>query len=461
MEMDVLNIQKVIWRWKWLIIVPVLITLAALLVQMMLDQPTFTADVTFQVTTPDREDVSITGSRAWTSDRDEITIVTNNFLEIATYAEAKRRTQESLSIEEDYSITVDADTGSDLITLSIEASTPELAAKIANEHAIHAVDLFGEIRSAPSTEALQFFGSELQEAEDALSVAEAELIAFQQQNNIVNLPSEIALQEQLLTELEASRDRVVIDSISQAYGVNSGAIFTDVGYEIELLKIDLDIKQTEVDQLKLERDSTLAQSAIVAVPSATTGGTATTTPALPSQTATAVSRLNTQILEAEQELGGLRLDLLALEKSRIEETRDIEQEVTLDQDALVNQINALVNKQRERLNEVSVLEPQYNELVDSVNTLRDYRNQLATLMEETELQRTFSQLVTFLQVIEPAEIPSDSEGSSARTLIMGLIGSLGLGILFAFFSDYLFGNQDEEMATPVGPVAAASTRTSD
>lgn len=460
--MDVLNIQKVIWRWKWLIIVPVLITLAALLVQMMLDQPTFTADVTFQVTTPDREDVSITGNRAWTSDRDEITIATNNFLEIATYAEAKRRTQESLSLEEDYSISVDADTGSDLITLQIEASTPELAAKIANEHAIHAVDLFGEIRAAPSTEALKFFGAELQKAEDLLTAAEAELIAFQQENKIVNLPSEVALQEQLLTELEASRDRVVIDSISQAYGVNSGAIFTDVGYQIELLKIDLEIQQTEVDQLKLERDSTLAQSAIVAVPSTTTGGTATSTPALPSQTATAVSRLNTQILEAEQELGGLRLELLALEKARIEENRNVEPaEVSLDQDALVNQINVLVSQQRERLNEVSILEPQYNELVDSVNTLRDSRNQLATLMEETELQRTFSQLVTFLQVIEPAEAPSDSEGSSARTLIMGLIGSLGLGILFAFFSDYLFGSQEDDMTTPVGPVAAASTRSTE
>jgi uncharacterized protein involved in exopolysaccharide biosynthesis len=44
----------------------------------------------------------------------------------------------------------------------------------------------------------------------------------------------------------------------------------------------------------------------------------------------------------------------------------------------------------------------------------------------------------FLQVIQPAIVPTMPEDNTIRKIILGGIGSLGLAILLAFFLDYVF-----------------------
>lgn len=339
--MEVVNILKVMWRWMWLIILIVATTVGLLYWTAKSNIVRYSSEVVLVVSTPDREDVSAMDDYTFTSDRDEITVAINKFVQIAEYPEIRTRTLLELDTVEDYGLQVGSELGADFITLTVSASTPELAAAIANAHAANAIEYFGEIRALPAAQAQGFFEAEIAVAEDNLNTAEAALNDFKMQNNIVSFEQELELQYSVLEQLEVSRAQL---GVALATGGQGRAMQTSAG---------------RVDPMPV----TQADAASV---------------------------------------------------------------------------DSLIEAQRQVVNRFVVLEPQYTALEAAVERARDQYNSLLSLNNDAELRGAFSSQSMFLQVVQPAVVPTMPEDDTISKLILGGLGSLGLAILLAFFLDYVF-----------------------
>jgi uncharacterized protein involved in exopolysaccharide biosynthesis len=210
MDMELVNLVKIILRWSWLIILIVVATVALLYWNLGSSVLGYRAEVILLISTPDREDVSALDDYTFTSDRDEVTIAINKFVDMAQYSEVRRRTLRELGIEENYGLTVDAELGADFIHLSVTASSPELAAQIANTHAAKAIDYFGEVRALPSNQANDYFEVEVAIAASNVQDAETALNTFKTEHGLASLEEEIALQYNILEQLEISRAQLLV-----------------------------------------------------------------------------------------------------------------------------------------------------------------------------------------------------------------------------------------------------------
>ena len=210
-DIEVVDLIKVVWRWLWLIIIAVVITVGILYFQTD-TVPVYSAEVVLFVSTPDREDVAATDEYTFTNDRDLIATAINSFVEIAQYQDVKERTQNELSIAEDYQISVDAELGADFIYVSTLHESPELAQQIADAHAENAIEYYGELRALPSSQALQFFNQELADAQQELIDAQNALTSFHTTHNIIALDRELAIQEAVLEGLELSYSELLLQN---------------------------------------------------------------------------------------------------------------------------------------------------------------------------------------------------------------------------------------------------------
>lgn len=454
MEMELVGILKVLWRWKWLIIGLVAITGIGLFTLTRNSDPLYSAYTTLQITTPDREDVAVVDAYAYTSDRDEITIAINNFLEVAAYEEVRRRTLEQLGLEEEYDLTVEAELGADLIYIEVAASSPQLAADIANVHTAEAVNYFGELRAGPSQRALDHFSTQLAIAEEEVRAAEAALIAFQQEHGISSLQEELRLQQLLLTQLEEAREQFLLDTIT-AESETAQAI---LDRELQLLDLEAQIKQQEVAQLQLQleaanRDLLTAEANSAEAEAATFTGTAVeeeeeTEPTdIETLTAT-ISDYEAQIFETEQAINELNLARLELERTQLSEN---DPTTAVDDTATLTRLDNLIDQQRQQLANVALLEPEHNLLQKEIQRTREKYELLAEKYTETDLRQAFASEAMFIQTMNQASPPDTEQDNSTRLILFGIIGSLGLGVLLAFLLDYLIPKRPTSASTATSP----------
>lgn len=208
-DIEFVDVVKILWRWLWLIITVVAVTVGFLYFRAISTEELYRADVTILVSTPDREDVTATDEYTFTNDRDLIVSTINSFVEIAQYSEVKERTRSALNITDNYDVEVDAQLGSDFVHVSVFHAVPELAQQIANRHAENAIAYFGELRALPATQARQFFSDELVTAQQDLIDAQNALADFHIEHNIISLDSETDIQESVLEQLELERAELV------------------------------------------------------------------------------------------------------------------------------------------------------------------------------------------------------------------------------------------------------------
>ncbi len=334
--MELVDVLKVIWRWLWLIILIVATTCILVYLNPTFGIVDYRADVVLLVSTPDREDVSVLNDYVFTSDRDEVTIAINKFIEVAQYPEVRTRTLIELDIVENYGLQVDADLGADFVHVTVSASTPELAAEIANAHAANAIEYFGEIRALPANQAQTYFEAEISLAEQAVQDAVAALNTFQTEHNIVSFESELELQYTVLEQLEVSRAQLL------TYQATGGRANTLDGIE--------PIAVTESD---------------------------------------------------------------------------------------ITSIDTLIDSQREVLANLAALEPPYDALQAEVERTRDLYDTLTSQGADVAMRGSFSSQAMFIQVIQPANLPTSPEDDTINTLSLAAVGSLGFAVLLAFFLDYI------------------------
>lgn len=433
--MELRGLLKVIGRWLWLIIGLVVITLLALYGSARNDVPLYTANTSLQISTPDREDVAVIDAYAFTSDRDEITVVINNFLQIAKYDQVKEQTQATLGTDEEYTLSVSAELGADLVNISVGATTPQLAQEIATLHTRNAITYFGELRSLPLSQALEYFSEQLTTAETEVQKAEEALIGFQLDNGIVSLENEMELQQRLLEQLEEQRETLILDDL----GTDTASNSQNAAIDLQLLELDLQIQRHELEKIQLQRDA-------VAAGIAATGAITTTEQTTELDTAgqsneAIASQYNQQIKTIEDTINQLNAERVDLEKAQLAGQRDqINQNNSTTADRLTR-INKLIEGQRAQLTSMALLEPQYTLLQADVASARERYDLLSKKYTETDLKRSFASQAMFIQVIKPPQLPGAAKNDIKVNLLLGTAASLGAGILLAFLLDYLFAGQ--------------------
>jgi capsular polysaccharide biosynthesis protein len=214
MEMEFINILRVIWHWRSLIISMVVVAAVALVVRMRVVDPEYEAGVMIQLTTPQIEDVELFERYRYVEVRDQVSVARNNLTQVILSQEIYNQTINHLDLTQEqlpYEVEVNPIRDSDFINVIVKSENPDLAAEIANVHVSGAIDYYGELRAKPASGEKDLIYSQLQMAEEDYRSAEEEFNDYKSQNNIHSLESEIYILENFLEQLKFERDREIFD----------------------------------------------------------------------------------------------------------------------------------------------------------------------------------------------------------------------------------------------------------
>jgi uncharacterized protein involved in exopolysaccharide biosynthesis len=233
---DLRTIVAAIKRRAWLVAVVVMVTVIALVVNRFVEAPTFVSSVKVQFTAPPQQDVSLFDTYRSSNARDETAIARNNFAELVQSSEVGARTARVLGLRgADAAYDVKAALGreSDFLTISVEAGTPEAAARIVNTHVDEGIKYYGEVRAKPSLAVQNALAEQVKAAGENAQRAEAALTDFQRQNGIGDLDNELEIYQNTIQELRVERTR-------RTAAANTPATLRDVEGTLEQMTRDRD-----------------------------------------------------------------------------------------------------------------------------------------------------------------------------------------------------------------------------
>jgi uncharacterized protein involved in exopolysaccharide biosynthesis len=213
--MELIDLLRIIRRWLWLIVTVVVLTELALWLGMRSAEPVYTATLSLQISTPQREEVAAYDEYRSISLRDEITVATNNFVELLRSDEIRQRTISQLALDDKdglYTIAAEQVRDADFVNVAVEARTPSLAAEIANTHVGIAVAYYGELRAKSTNAEKDLFAQQLRVAEKEFNAAEKALADFRTKNGIFSLESQTSTQQRLLEQLQLERDQRLLEN---------------------------------------------------------------------------------------------------------------------------------------------------------------------------------------------------------------------------------------------------------
>lgn len=138
-------------------------------------------------------------------------------------------------------------------------------------------------------------------------------------------------------------------------------------------------------------------------------------------------------LETEKELSQDALGLLQAEQTKLVA------ENAIGQAQQVVRLETRINEQRGELERLAALEPEYDRLASEVDHIEETEEMLLDRYTEADLKEAQARKVNFIQILTPATPPTEPASNALQTLIMSIVGSLGLGLVLAFLLDYLLG----------------------
>lgn len=443
--MEITTILQVLRRrWQMIVLLPI-VSAVALWLGLCSRPPTYEATLKMQITAPQREDVALYEEYRYGSLRDEITVARNNFTEVLQGDEARNQTASQLGLndqEREFPIEVNTASDADFVYVTVKARNPVLAALIANTLADAAIDSYGDLRARPTYAQRDLFAERVRAAEKDLRIAQDRFAQFQAENGVVSLEEQLDTYQRLLEQLQLERDRLLLEGSTQV---------VDPISEVDRLIAQ---HQREIDRLValvpahavLQEDVQLARENYQG---ALSSG---------EETATALEELRaaedtladfrTQhgvvSLEGELETYQTLLEQLQLERDRLllEETRR-------DVDA-VSQVDDLIARRQAEMDRLSALVPTYDLLSDGLSQAREQYSYVLNKYNEAELTAAAVKAANFIQIVEPAQPPTEPASNAAMLLLLATAGSVGVGVLLAFLLEYTSGPVDESISLDEG-----------
>jgi uncharacterized protein involved in exopolysaccharide biosynthesis len=211
MEMEFINILRVIWHWRSLIISMLIVATIALVIRIRVVDPMYEADVMLQLNTPQIANMDGT----WYADSiDLASVARNNLTQVILSSEIYDETVAQLALAPDqlpYEVQVNPVQNSDFIQVIVRTKVQDSAVEIANTHVKLAVEQYGVLRAKPANDEKDLLYTQLQAAEDEYNSSLIAFSNFKSENEINSLESDLLMAEDYLQRLKYERDREIFD----------------------------------------------------------------------------------------------------------------------------------------------------------------------------------------------------------------------------------------------------------
>lgn len=438
--MELISITRILRRWFWVIVSIVALAVLALLLVLLFSKPKYEGQAKLQFSTPEQASVSIyTEQYRSINPRDEITVARNNFVSILGSDEIRNRTLQALNldpIKTKFTLETKSDNDSDFLYVTVRAPSAQLAASITNTIIDQAIKYYGELRAKPSLDEKNLYAAQLKTAEDDYNTAADSFTSFKTENNVVDLPQEILTAQRLLEQLQSQRDIRVSES----------SVKDTVSQINELITL----RQKELDRL-------LALQPMYAILEANYNEALqqyrlTLTPLLAGQRKAAEEKFRSaekafNEYKAQNNISSLQ-DEITLNNDLLKALQTSLDQRKLDdstRDVVISQIDELIVQRKKELDRLSALQSTYNVREEKVNEAQANYQHILSKYTEADLTATVLRAAKFIQVIEPAQAPIKPINNWVQLLVLGVLGSLGLGVILAFLLDYLTGKGEDKV----------------
>ncbi len=409
----------VIGRRLWLIALLTVVTVGAVLYLGFTAPPAYEARIRLRVLAVEPESVTLYTQSPALMGREQIIATREEFFSFLSSRSAAWKTIADLGLE------MDADTllrhlelrdEGDFVAVIATADHPELAEKIATTHVNNALQAYREFRMVPVSQSVQFINAQAETQQKALAEAQDVLLKFKLANNLESLPNEIGVLQNEIRQLRLNRDTAAIDE-QQAQAVR--------------------------DTYRTMADQALQQSMAVLAPA---------TSATPAITGTLnVAGAVTGLSSDERQLLARALRDEALRYNN----QAVGQQVRI-QEAQASQARyAQMIAQREaELSGLIGLHADYDNLQTAVTRAQNAYSFLADKAVEARLKEDQGLNAGYLQIVEPARIPTNPAPSQTlRLALVGGILAILAGIVLAFALEFI-GN----LHSSPGPTQSPRTR---
>jgi len=211
---EMLTYFRIIARRWWLILLILIATTAVILLNSLTAKPVYRAFVKLQVIAPEPEEVSLFAQASPVRSTEEIVAVQQQFDAALRSAYVAWQTIADLNLgisAAELLEGLDVFADGEFLNVTFVADNPMLVEAIATKHVENAFGYYAEIRSKPSTVALQFIQAELAAEEKTLTEAQAALLRFKINNTVDSLPREISSIQDQLRDLRLQRAKLVAE----------------------------------------------------------------------------------------------------------------------------------------------------------------------------------------------------------------------------------------------------------
>ncbi|MCC6454716.1 MAG: hypothetical protein IT328_07215 [Caldilineaceae bacterium] len=220
---DIAVFLRVLYKWLWLIALVLATVCITMFVIAMRAEPMYRATVTIQITAPPPQEVPLFSTVDREAISQQIERTRDNVAQYLQVGDVVHRLLERLpeinmtEAELSKQIDVTLPTNSQLMDVSVSASTPETAAQLANMVAEVGQEYYAELLAEPTELARKFIEEQLEIAETDLNDAEMELEQFRVDSKVYDLDKTIDIQNGLLRELRSESDLALVEGREDVY----------------------------------------------------------------------------------------------------------------------------------------------------------------------------------------------------------------------------------------------------
>ncbi len=409
----------VISKRLWLIGLLVIVTVGTILYLGFTAPPAYEARVRLRVLAVEPDSVTLFTQSPALVGREQIIATREEFFSFLASRSAAWKTIADLGLD------VDADTllrqidlrdEGDFVAVIATAERPELAEKIATTHVNNALQAYREFRMVPVSQSVQFVNSQVESEQKALAQAQDALLKFKLANNLESLPVQIGALQTEIRQLRLNRDTAAIDE-QQAEAVR--------------------------DTYRSMAEQALQQSVLTLAPAA--GATSAVTGTL--NVVGAAAGLNAD--ERQQLARTLREEALRYNNLTVEQQARIE-----EAKAAQARYAQMIAQREAELSSLIGLHAEYDNLQATVDRVQSSYSFLADKAVEARLKENQGLNAGYLQIVEPARIPTNPAPSQTlRLALVGGILAVLAGIVLAFVLEFI-GN----LRRNPGPIQTTRTR---
>jgi uncharacterized protein involved in exopolysaccharide biosynthesis len=275
MGAEILNYFRIIAKRWWVILIIMVATLGVITYNSLTAKPVYRAYVKLQVIAPESQEVTLFSQTTPVGSREAVVAVQQQFDAALRSAYVAWQTIADLNLgisagELLNGLTLYAD--GEFLNVTFVAENPMLVESIATAHVENAFTYYAQMRSKPSSVALQFIQEQLTEELKALSSAGNAMLQFKLGHNLDSLPREItAIQDQLrglrLEKDKLAIERASVEAVSAKYieeAGKTGSTETAVNYQRQAITQDaiaagIRAQEAEYEKLILQQESALQE----------------------------------------------------------------------------------------------------------------------------------------------------------------------------------------------------------